>query len=74
MCKLKIVGDCVVNNKAYYHPDCMKVSRHFPNGDFPSDNVQNCAISQEAFFQKLGLTCWGAVGCNWGPNADARMG
>ena len=25
VCKEKIVGDCVVNNKTYYHPDCMKV-------------------------------------------------
>lgn len=24
VCKQKIVGDCVVNNKTYYHPECMK--------------------------------------------------
>ena len=26
VCRQKIVGDCVVNNNTYYHPDCMKVS------------------------------------------------
>ena len=25
VCRQKIVGDCVVNNNTYYHPDCMKV-------------------------------------------------
>ena len=24
VCKQKIVGDCVVNNNTYYHPECMK--------------------------------------------------
>jgi len=24
VCKLKIVGDCVVNNNTFYHPECMK--------------------------------------------------
>ena len=27
VCKQKIVGDCVVNNKTFYHPACMKVSQ-----------------------------------------------
>ena len=26
VCKQKIVGDCVVNNKTFYHPGCMKVA------------------------------------------------
>lgn len=26
VCKQKIVGDCIENNKTYYHPDCMKCS------------------------------------------------
>lgn len=30
VCKQKIVGDCVVNNKTFYHPGCMKVGRPQP--------------------------------------------
>ena len=31
VCKQKIVGDCVVNNKTFYHPACMKVSQPLPS-------------------------------------------
>ena len=30
VCKQKIVGDCVVNNKTFYHPGCMKVQSASP--------------------------------------------
>lgn len=61
VCRQKIVGDCVVNNNTYYHPDCMKChvcdeplrhSYHFFQNkpicerDF-KETQQHCSVCEE---------------------------